>query len=162
MPQYIYRLAELHAGSVPIADYTPGDGVLRAAKKPVNSRGYTLGDRCLGGFPGTANYPTFGRTRLQRFRCAIGVSLFERFLLRGRRQVAGEIRREFDFAHISHKAVFGNVRALPDQYSLNERRPWNRHRLRLSNCLPRRLCVPQSSAACSSLSPLAIPERQPN
>jgi len=27
------------------------------------------------------------------------VSLFERFLLRGRRQVAGEIRREFDFAH---------------------------------------------------------------
>ena len=116
------------------------------------------------GLPGTANLRTYGRTRLQRFRCAIGVSLFERFLLSGSRQVGGEIRRvRFRTqSPLQLTAVFRNVRALPDQYSLNERRPWTRHRLRPSNCLPRRFCVPRSSAACSSSGPPAIPERQPN
>src|ERR1700724_447088 len=47
--------------------------------------------------PGTANLRTYGRMRPQGFHCAMGGSLFERFLLHGRRRVAGEIRREFRF-----------------------------------------------------------------
>ena len=46
----------------------------------------------------------------------MGVSLFERFLLNGRRRVAGEIKREFRFRprprlHLAALNVFGNVDA---------------------------------------------------
>ena len=46
----------------------------------------------------------------------MGVSLFERFLLNGRRRVAGEIRREFRFRprprlQLAALNVFGNVHA---------------------------------------------------
>src|SRR4029077_10453152 len=66
--------------------------------------------------PGTANLRTYGRMRPQRFHCAMGVSLFERFLLNGRRRVAGEIRREFRFRprprlQLAALNVFGNLPA---------------------------------------------------
>ena len=77
-------------------------------------------------------------------------------------------RRDQAWVSISHtvsapvRIRLWKLHALPDQYSLNESRSWTRHRLRLSNCLPRRFCVRRPIAACSSLGPPAILERQTN
>jgi len=95
MPQYIYRLVNFTR--VPSQSQTTRQ-VTESCAPPRNPwHGLSWGR--AGGFQEPRTIEPLAARGLQRFRCAIGVSLFERFLLRGRRQVAGEIRREFDFAH---------------------------------------------------------------